>query len=193
MANMVEYGLSNVHVAFIGKDGAYETPKPVKGAVTLTADPEGDEKVFYADNTKYYVINKKGGYKGSLEMALLPEDVKARMLGDYIDESGHYVENANGKPEHFALLYQVEGDEVERGGCFFDVVAARPKVEHKTSEETVEVQTESVDISMLNKSFPEAGISTPKMVVHKADPDWGTFFTKVSEPKAPKASSVPGA
>ncbi|WP_124061633.1 major tail protein [Gordonibacter sp. Marseille-P4307] len=185
--NKVQYGLSNVHVAFAKGDG-YDAPIHVPGAVQLTADPEGGEKVFYADNTTYYVVNKKDGYKGSLELALFPEAVRARMLGDYIDASGHYVEDANGKPEHFALLAQVEGDVSERGICYFDVVAARPKSENKTAEGDVEVQTESADISMLNKRFADTGVTTPKMVVHKEDADWTTFFTKVPAPKAKTAS-----
>ena len=53
--NKVKFGLSNVHIAKITEeDGAitYGTPFAMPGAVSLSADPEGETTPFYADNIK---------------------------------------------------------------------------------------------------------------------------------------------
>mgnify|MGYP003295252270 CR=1 FL=1 len=54
--NKVKFGLSNVHIAKITETAGvitYGTPFAMPGAVSLTADPEGETTPFYADNIKY--------------------------------------------------------------------------------------------------------------------------------------------
>ena len=143
MANKVKFGLSNVHVAFLN-DGTYETPIAVPGAVHLTTDPDNGDYTFWADNKKYFVYKKKNGYTGSLEAALIPEAVRARMLGDYIDANGNYVEDADGKAESFALMAQMEGDEKARRVVWYETIASTPGSDDSTSEEDPEVSSESI-------------------------------------------------
>lgn len=47
----------------------------------MSIDAEGDQEVFYADNVAYYTANSNAGYSGELEMASIPNDVLAWMLG----------------------------------------------------------------------------------------------------------------
>ena len=65
MANKIKYGLSNVHYAkaTIAADNSatFGTPKPIKGAVSLSLSPEGDTNTFYADNIAYYVSAANNG------------------------------------------------------------------------------------------------------------------------------------
>ena len=75
--NKVKFGLSNVHIAKITEqDGqiTYGIPIALPGAVSLTADPEGDTTPFYADNIKYYIAVANNGYTGELEIAMTPEE-----------------------------------------------------------------------------------------------------------------------
>lgn len=54
--NKVKFGLSNVHIAKITEvdgDITYGEPFAMPGAVSLTADPEGETAKFHADNVVY--------------------------------------------------------------------------------------------------------------------------------------------
>ena len=69
--NKVKFGLSNVHIAKITEvDGeiTYEKPFAMPGAVSLTADPEGETTKFHADNLVYYISTTNQGYKVDLEV-----------------------------------------------------------------------------------------------------------------------------
>lgn len=140
MENKVLFGLSEVAVAFKSADG-YEKPVTIPGAVNLSTDPEGDQTVFYADNIAYYTTNSNAGYTGDLEIADIPAEVQAKMLGWEIDANGALVEIADGVPTPFALLFSVSGDAAKRKAVLYNVTAARPSGEHSTSEDKTEVKT----------------------------------------------------
>lgn len=187
MANKIKYGLSEVHVAFIGAEG-YEAPIAIPGAVNMELDAEGGETSFYADNKKYFNQKKNDGYSGTLEMALFPDAVKARMLGDYIDSDGNYVEDADGKPTSFALLFQIEGDVKARRTVLYEVTGSRPSEGGETSEDTIEPNTETMDITAVPHRFETIGKNVPKLTAHEDEASYAGFFTAVVEPKAAAAA-----
>jgi phi13 family phage major tail protein len=149
MANKVKFGLEEVHIAFKDADG-YETPQAIPGAVNLTMNPEGGETAFYADNRKYYSRFTNNGYSGTLEMALVPDDVLAEMLGWEIDEdTGMLIEVADGRPKEFALLGQVQGDTRNRRFVYYRCAASRPADNAATKTESVTPNTDTLNITVL--------------------------------------------
>lgn len=141
-SNKVYFGLSHCAVAFQKGDGEFDTPIEIPGAVELTVEPEGEQSVFYADNVAYYTVNSNAGYTGELTMAAFPDEVIAKMLGWLIDEHGALVEDVDGVPTPFALLYEVEGDKKKRRAVLYNVTASRPSEDNSTVEDTAEVTTQ---------------------------------------------------
>ena len=99
----IKYGLKNCYYAkatISTTDGSatYGTPKPWKGAVNLSMDREGDQEIFYADNIAYYVSANNGGYTGSFESALIPDDFRTDILGETADTNGVLIETVNAEP-----------------------------------------------------------------------------------------------
>ncbi len=178
MDNKVLFGIENVHIAKLTENNgtiSYGTPFPVKGAVGFNFDPEGEEIVFYADNVKYFISNSNQGYKGDLEVAITPEEFLEQILGQIKTESGLMVETAEDVLSRFALLFQAEGDLKKRRFCFFDCTAGRPSRENKTKEQSVDVGTEKISITMnprstdkVVKAYAEVGASC-----------YDTFFNEV--------------
>ena len=180
-SNKVLYGIEQCYVAKITEtDGeiTYGTPFAMPGAVGLNFDPEGEETPFYADNVKYFIASSNQGYTGDLEIAMTPEQFLKEILGRTADTNGAIFENADDKTARFALMFQGQGDQKNRRWVFFDCTATRPSRENNTKEESIEVGTETMTITMSPRS-------TDKAVMAYIEPSetnqdvYDEFFTKV--------------
>ena len=184
--NKVKFGLSNVHVAKITEEDGeitYGTPFAVPGAVSLTAEPEGDTTPFYADNIKYYVAVANNGYTGDLEIAMTPKEFLTQILGQLEDTNGALIESANDVNARFALMGEIEGDIKKRRFVYYDCTAARPSAEMNTVEESKEPQTDTISITMAARSSD----NVIKAVIEPSEENqevYNTFFTKVYEKNA---------
>ena len=177
--NKVRYGLENVYIALKTDDG-YETPVHIPGAVNLTADPEGDQSKFYADDIPYVTFTSNSGYTGELEMALIPDEILKKILNFGVDTKSVVYEDASAAPAPFALLYEVKGDAKKRRNIFYNVTAARPSNEYSTTEDSIEPQTETLEITMIPATIGDLTITRASCDSDSAAyTDW---FTKVYEP-----------
>lgn len=151
--NRVVFGLEQVHIAFFDEDSptqpAWETPIPIPGAVSFSPEPQGEESTFYADNQPYFTYTSNNGYTAELEMALIPDDVLAQMLGWEVDSNGMLVETTDGTPKEFALLGQILGDKKNRRFVYYRCKASRPTSEHSTRAESVEPTTQTLNLTIL--------------------------------------------
>ena len=153
MANKVKFGLKNVHYAKITYDAGgnitYATPVPFPGAVSLSLDPQGETTDFYADDGLYYVGAANVGYKGTFEAALVPDAFKTAILGDAIDENGVLVEAIDTPTQHFALLFEIDGDVKARRVVLYDCTATRSAVGSQTKTNSTSPLTESMTITVV--------------------------------------------
>ena len=124
-------------------------PVAIPGAVNFSADPDGGESTFYADNTKYYTRQTNNGYTAELEMALVPDEVLAEMLGWEVDSNGMLIEDAEAVPKEFALMAQVQGDVRNRRFVYYRCTASRPTQTHGTTTDTTTPTTETLNLTIL--------------------------------------------
>jgi len=152
MTNKVTFGLEKVHIAFADDKGttqpAWEAPIHIPGAVRHTPTAVGETSDFYADNGKYHTSSSNNGYTVEVEMALLPDAVKARMLGYPIDDNGAIIEIANATPSKFALMAEVQGDSRNRRFVYYDCQASRTAKENTTTSESKTPQTDVLSLSV---------------------------------------------
>ena len=157
--NKVKFGLSNVHIAKITEtDGVitYGTPFAMPGAVSLSADPEGETTPFYADNIKYYIATSNQGYTGDLEIAMTPDEFLTQILGQVEDTNGALFESADDTNARFALMGEIAGDKKNRRFVYFDCTATRPNATMNTTEDSKEPQTDTISITMSARSTDKA-------------------------------------
>lgn len=183
MSNKVTYGLSNVHYAVITEntDGTftYAKPKPIKGAVSMTESPVGENTKFYADNGVYYSTSSNQGYEQTLTFAKIPDDFRVDVLGDKIVNGGLY-ENADAKPKSFALLYEIDGDIEADKFVYYNCTATRPGSGSNTKSDTTEVNTNELTVTAAPRPYDKAvrwvtGSETPQEMKD-------AFYQSVIEP-----------
>ena len=148
--NKVKFNICNVHYAIVrlNIDGTatFDTPVPMPGAVSLSLDPNGEPKNFYADGYAYYTISNNMGYDGDIELALIPESFRRDVLKETIDSNGVLIENSNVETENFALLFEFDGDVKKIRHVMYYCSASRPTIESQTNEDEIEVKTEKLTI-----------------------------------------------
>lgn len=152
MANIVEFGLSNLYIAKATNTGgtiSYGTPTKIPGAVNLSVSADsGNDNIFYADNIAYYRSAGNGGFTGTLELALLPEWFKTEILGQTKNSDDILMETNSDTFAPFAMLYQVDGDADETLRCLYYVEVSRPAENAATIEDTKTPQTTTLDITV---------------------------------------------
>ena len=149
--NKVTFGLEKVHIAFLTDDTTptWETPVAIPGAVRFSPEPQGEESTFYADNGPYWTYTSNNGYNAELEMANIPDEILAQMLGWEIDADGALVETTDGEPKEFALMGQILGDKKNRRFVYYRCKASRPTKENATRGESVEPATDVLPLRIL--------------------------------------------
>lgn len=165
--NKVKYNIKNAHYAKQNEteDGAitFETPVPIKGAVSVSFDANGDITPFYADGIQYYVSAANNGYEGDAEFALIPDQFREDILKEQKDEKGvlHEV-SETGDTQKFAFLFEFDGDQKAIRRVLYNCTATRPSIESETKEENVEPGTETITIS--NSPLPNGRVKAQTTV-----------------------------
>lgn len=178
--NRIKYGIKNVYyakatIAASDNTATYTTPVALPGAVSLSLDAQGDTNKFFADNIVYYTSVANNGYEGDLELAKVPDAFLTDCLGYGTDSNGVLYENANAEPVHFALMFQFEGDAHAKRHVMYNCVATRPAISGTTKEESIEPQTESVNITAtmihnatLNKDIVKASVTPAETATYNS-------------------------
>lgn len=153
-ANKVHFGLKNVHYATITYSSTgvptWGTPKAVQGAVNVTLSKESGSTDFYADDIKYYHLASNNGYTGSIEMADFPVQMRQDIWNQSLTTTSKLiVEDVNAQPVEFALMFEIDGDQSPERYCFYRCTADRPDVVGATKTDSVEVQTQTCDLTVM--------------------------------------------
>ena len=189
MANKVKYGLKNVYYAVATIDAAtntatYSTPVAWPGAVNLSLDAEGETTKFRADNIDYWIGQSNNGYSGDFESALIPDSFRKNVLGDIEDSNGVLVEDAGAKTVNFALLFQFEGDANATRHVLYNCSATRPSVSGATTEEEIEPQTETLELTAVSIHNASLDKDLVKARCNESDSPYSTWFSAVYQPSS---------
>lgn len=187
-ANKVHFGLKNVHYAKITyTDGvpSWGTPVAVPGGVSLTLSKNSASTDFYADNIKYFHLMSNNGYTGSIEMADFPVQMLQDIWGFSVTNTGKMLtEKAGQQGAEFALMFEVDGDQEPNRYCLYRCSADRPDINANTVGESVDVQTQTADLTVMPVSDPTDGSIINNMVRYSTTADtpaakYSAFFDAV--------------
>ena len=182
--NKVQYGLKNVHYATftVGTNSVtYGTPVAWPGAVSLSLSAEGDQTDFFADNVRYFTAIANNGYSGDFESALVPDSFRTDIMGETVGtgaKTGIYYEHADVQPKAFALLFQFEGDQNATRYALYNCMMSRPDIESSTTEDGIEVQTVSGEITASPRAFDNI---VKAQCANTASTAYSAWFTTVQD------------
>lgn len=188
-ANKVHFGLKNVHYAKITYSTtgvpSWGSPVAVPGAVNVTLSKESGSTDFYADDIKYYHLASNNGYSGSIELADIPATMRQDLWGYTITSTSKLlVEDVDAQPAEFALLFEIDGDQNPERFCFYRCTADRPDVNGATKTDSVEVQTQSCDLTVMpvidpTTSSPINGKTYYRTTADTPSGTYASFFNAV--------------
>lgn len=181
-ANKIKYGISKCYYALKTSEG-YGTPVALPGAVSLSLTAQGETYTFYADNVAYYRNAVNNGYQGNLELALIPDNFLTAVLGNTLDSTDNVlIEEVQAAAPVFALGFQVEGDQNNSRFWIYNCVASRPEINGDTKEDSIEVQTEQIQIT---SSPTEDGYVRARTTAETPTATYDGWFSEVWEPTSP--------
>lgn len=148
----VKFGFKNAYYSkiIVGTSGtiSYATPVKLKGAVSITLAPAGNEVEFYAEDGLYFSDSANNGYDGDLELAMIQEDFLKDILGEVEDRNNVLQESVTASTSPFALLCEFTTDDGAKKFAFYNCTASRPELSSKTKGESKEIQTEKLSIKI---------------------------------------------
>lgn len=187
MANKVKFGLESVYYAVLTEtadaqtgviEETYGTPKALLGGVSMSLEQTGEMVNFYADDMLFFSTSSNGGYNGDLTLALIPDDFRKDILGEVAQGTDGLVEFSSVQPKAFALLFKFLGDDKGKLHCLYKCKCTRPSLESQTTEDSIEVGTETLNIT----AMPRLSDKAVKYTLDGASTDASTFFDAVVEP-----------
>lgn len=173
----------------------YDTPFALAGVSSLSKTTETSSGKKYYDNLPAIVIQANGGDEVGIEASAIPEDVLAKIMGEYYDEAtGMYVE---GEPssDYYAIGYiteKTDGTEVyvwRLKGQF-----SYPEVEHNTKDDGTDSTGNSITYTGVNTQhkFDKTGKTAKAINVlaskYKDGKGESDFFAEVQTPDTVAAS-----
>lgn len=158
MANKVQFGLKNAYFAvatetFNAETGKWTTtygnPIGIPGSVNIQLSKESATSTFKADNMNYFTTSKTTGYNGSYELAKVPASVLVDVFGMKRDSKNLLVESTDDDVKTVAMMFEIDGDVKPTRYCLPRVNLATPDIESSTIGDDIEVNTETLNLTVL--------------------------------------------
>ena len=185
MANKVEFGISELHVAIYTENNGgatIGTPYHQKGAVSFSPETQTEQNTFYADNIAYWSGYSGGTIEGDLEVAMFDDAFKTQFLGYVALTDGGLAAVKNPTKPNVAIFFQVEGDSESRRVALYNCALGSINREYNTIEDSKEPTTETIAVTCTGDNA--SGVT---MAVFKpTDAGYDTLFTA---PEAPEIDS----
>ncbi len=163
MAKTIKFGLKNLHWALVTEtvqsgvtSSSYSDVHSWPGAVSLSMQASQDKTVFRADDSDYYVSYGEGQYSGTIETAMIPDDLKQALGWVREDDNGLLVESSDDYKitKYIALMFEFNNDEKAARHVFYKTSISRADVAGQTTGEggTITPQTETVNVTAVPRA-----------------------------------------
>lgn len=157
----VKIGLKDVVYAILTDDGVatpgeatYATPKPLKGAITANFSPNASNDTLFADDGPYDTASTLGAMTLELNVADLPSDTYAEIIGAKIDATTKVVVNSsNDQPPYMAVGMKIaKSNGKYRYIWYLKGKFAAPDESNQTKADSINWNTPTITGNFLKRS-----------------------------------------
>ena len=149
---MSKIGISKFHYAVqtaedsATADATYGTAKAVPGLVSIEVTTEAQSNTLYADNGPYETASAMGAVNVSIDLADLPLEVQADLLGHTYDSTNKtLIKKASDNAPYAAILFEfLMGNGVKQAVKLYKGKFSEPAQNGQTKGENVEFGTNSI-------------------------------------------------
>lgn len=161
-------GLDNVYIAkLLNDDGinppSYDTPVPLKGAVTASVNPNSSVETDFADNGAFFVADNRGNIEISMELTNVDADVLAEMLGQS-RQNGITSEMVTDQAPYFAMGFRVwiggtdvSGNKIYEYFWYAKGKFSVPQTGANTKGESIDFQHKSITAQFVSTLWQPTG------------------------------------
>lgn len=157
---MSKVGISNFHYALqdtedtASSPATYGTVKAVPGLVSVDVQTESNQNTLYADNGPYETASSLGSITVNIEMADLPLDVQADLLGHTLDTTTatnpKMTKKASDVAPNAAIMFEfLMGNGKKRAVKLYKGKFGEPNDTGNTRGENIEFQTSSISATFV--------------------------------------------
>ena len=157
MPKKVLLGLDNIHYALLNSDTtagvSYQTPVALKGAMTVSYNPNSNVATLFADDGPYDTAETIGEIEVDVGIADISQEDYAAILGHTIT-GGVMAENATDQPVDLAFGFRAKRS---NGGYsyywFLKGKFAKPSMDHETKGDTTNWQTPTMTGKFVTREY----------------------------------------
>lgn len=160
----------------------YATPILVPGTVSLSMESESTVDPFYADGIAYYMPSGATSTTGTLENALLPDQMLKDIYGYVEDTNGNLVET-DASVHEFGMQFACDSDDGEVYFTYYRVSTNKPGVNLQTSETSATINPQSLEINASTvMNAAQNGRAILKSHATKTASNYATYFNAITLP-----------
>lgn len=153
----LKIGLANLHCAVLTKDDEtgfkYKKPFHIANLVAAMLEKTTNSSTYYADNKPIEVANTFAGTKVTFELADIPPEAQAVLLG-HTYENGILKRNANDKAPYVAFMFESKlADGTIQYVKAFKGMFKIPKGEYQTEKETPEFKSTTIEGDFIVRKY----------------------------------------
>ena len=157
---MALIGINNLHIAELTNDDSngvtYTTPTRVIGAITVDVQPSSNSNTLYADDSPFAAATALGEITVSIEVADLPLDIQAKLLGHTVKD-GVLTAKGTDKAPYFAIMFEsAKHDGTTRYIKLLKGLFKEPTETYNTKTDSPEFSTPTIEGTFVVRTFDNA-------------------------------------
>ncbi len=153
----------------------------VPGTVSLVMDQEEATDPFYADGIVYYLPTGAETATGTLENALLPEEVLKEIFA-YVESTNGEMVSTDGQTSEFGMQFAVDSDDGEVYFTYYRVSSNKPGDNFTTNAPNATINPQSLSLTASTITLADGKTNCMKSYATKNASNYSTYFDAISVP-----------
>lgn len=182
---MATVGVNKLHYAILKKDDAtgveYETPVRIAGVINVNLSRTTNSNTLYADDSPYEAATSYGGTSISIEVADLPLEAQAALLGHELKD-GVLIRKSTDQAPYVAILFESTlADGTTQYVKALKGVFRVPNEEYNTKTDSPEFKTLTIEADFISRKYDHRVDMTVRSSDSDAAKHIATWYTSVEE------------